>query len=115
MPHAALFVTSGGYGSVMQALTHRVPLLLAGKREGKEDICARMDYRGLGLNLGTERPTAAQIARGVERVLGTPAYRENVERLYDELSRYDPCSIIEERMVGDHAPHVTPSATRRAS
>lgn len=102
MPHAGLFITSGGYGSVMQALVSRVPLLLAGKREGKEDICARMDYRGLGLSLCTERPTAAQIARGVERVLGTPAYRENVERLYGELSSYDPCAIIERRIVAGH-------------
>jgi len=115
MPHAALFITSGGYGSVMQALTHGVPLLLAGKREGKEDICARMDYRGLGLNLRTERPTAAQIARGVEHVLGTPAYRENVERLQGELSSYDPCVLIERRIVASHSPRVTPSEARKAS
>jgi UDP:flavonoid glycosyltransferase YjiC (YdhE family) len=116
MPHAGLFITSGGYGSVMQALTHRVPLLLAGKREGKEDICARMDYRGLGLSLGTERPTAEQIARGVERVLGTPTYRENVERLYGELSSYDPCDIIERRIVAGHeASSTTSGAVARAS
>jgi UDP:flavonoid glycosyltransferase YjiC (YdhE family) len=103
MPHAGLFITSGGYGSVMQALTHKVPLLLAGKREGKEDICARMDYRGLGLDLGTERPKPAQIARGVERVLETPAYRENVERVHRELSSYDPCAIIERQIVANHS------------
>lgn len=101
MPRAKLFITSGGYGSVMQALINRVPLLLAGKREGKEDICARMDYRGLGLSLRTERPTAVQIVRGVERVLETPAYRTNVEKLYGELSSYDPCAIIERRIVAD--------------
>lgn len=111
MPHTDLFITNGGYGSVMQALINRVPLLLAGKREGKEDICARMDFRGLGLSLRTERPTAAQIARGVERVLDTPTYRENVERLHGELASYDPCAIIERRIVAGHGDsrHATAS------
>lgn len=115
MPHAGLFITSGGYGSVMQALTSRVPLLLAGEREGKNDICARLDYRGLGLSLRTERPSAAQIARGVKRVLDTPAYRENVERLCGELSSYDPCAIIERRIIAGHDGALSPDAHARAS
>ena len=72
MPHVSLFISNGGYGSVMQALVNGVPLLLAGKLEGKNDINARLDYRRLGVDLRTERPTPKQIRRGVERVLSGP-------------------------------------------
>ncbi len=101
MPHAALFVSNGGYGSVLQALVHGVPLLLAGKLEAKNDVNARLDYRGLGLDLRTERPSPKQIQRGVEKVLGDVKYRDNVARLSAELSNYDPFTIIEKRVIGD--------------
>jgi UDP:flavonoid glycosyltransferase YjiC (YdhE family) len=100
MPHASLFVCNGGYGSVMHALAHGVPLLVAGKLEAKNDINARLDYRGLALDLRTERPTPKQIARGVERVLGDRRYRENVARLRAELATYDPFAVIEREIVG---------------
>ena len=101
MPHVSLFISNGGYGSVMQALVNGVPLLLAGKLEGKNDINARLDYRRLGVDLRTERPTPKQIRRGVERVLSGGEYRENVKRLRDELAGYDPFSIIERSVVGE--------------
>jgi UDP:flavonoid glycosyltransferase YjiC (YdhE family) len=100
MPHVSLFISNGGYGSVMQALVNGVPLLLAGKLEGKNDINARLDYRRLGVDLRTERPTPKQIRRGVERVLSGSEYRENAKRLRDELASYDPFSIIEQSVVG---------------
>lgn len=100
MPHVSLFISNGGYGSVMQALVNGVPLLLAGKLEGKNDINARLDYRRLGVDLRTERPTPKQIRRGVERVLSGAEYRKNAKRLRDELAGYDPLSIIEQRVVG---------------
>jgi UDP:flavonoid glycosyltransferase YjiC (YdhE family) len=99
MPHAALFICNGGYGSVMQALSNGIPLLVAGKLEAKNDINARLHYRGLALDLRTERPTPTQIARGVARVFGEPYYRENVARLRAELSTYDPFAIIERELV----------------
>jgi UDP:flavonoid glycosyltransferase YjiC (YdhE family) len=41
-----VFVCNGGYGSVTLALRHGVPVLADGRREGKNDINARLDYRG---------------------------------------------------------------------
>jgi UDP:flavonoid glycosyltransferase YjiC (YdhE family) len=111
MPHAALFISNGGYGSVMHALVHGVPLLVAGKLEAKNDINARLDYRGLALDLRTDRPTAKQIERGVARVLGDPRYRENVARLRAELATYDPFAIIEREIVGASARVPTAAAS----
>jgi MGT family glycosyltransferase len=102
MDHADLFICNGGYGSVLHALVKGVPLLCAGKLEGKGDINARIDYCGLGLDLKTERPTPQQIAHGVARVLGDRHYAENVARVKTELLSYRPFEIIERRLVEDH-------------
>ena len=96
---ADLFVCNGGYGSVMQALLKGVPLLCAGKLEGKNDINARLDFRGLGLDLKTERPTARQIAAGVVRVLGDASYRANVDRVRVELEGYRPYEVFERHLL----------------
>jgi UDP:flavonoid glycosyltransferase YjiC (YdhE family) len=100
MPHATLFICNGGYGSVLQAIAHGVPLLVAGASEAKNDINARLDYCGLALDLRTERPTRRQILRGVERVLSERRYRENIARVRAELATYDAFAIIEREVVG---------------
>ena len=102
MPRADLFITNGGYGSVMQALINKVPLLLAGRLEGKNDVNARMDYRGLGIDLRSERPSAKRIAASVKKILSSPTYRDTVARLHDVLTSYDPFAIIERRVLDDY-------------
>ena len=56
LPHADVFITNGGYGSIMQAIMAEVPIVSAGKSEAKNDINARLAYRHLGYDLKTERP-----------------------------------------------------------
>jgi UDP:flavonoid glycosyltransferase YjiC (YdhE family) len=112
LEQADVFVCNGGYGSVLQALVKGVPLLSAGEREGKNDINARLEYAGVALNLKTERPSRAQIAAGVARVLGNPRYAEGARRIRDELLSYDPFAIFD-RILADHP--TTSAAGRRAS
>jgi UDP:flavonoid glycosyltransferase YjiC (YdhE family) len=104
MPHASLFISNGGYGSVMHAVIYGVPLLLAGKLEAKNDINARMAYRGLGIDLKTERPTPRQIAQGVARVFGNRSYAEAATRVRQELASYDTFEIIERAVTGSSRP-----------
>ena len=99
LPRADLFVCNGGYGSIMQALIAEVPILSAGKHEAKNDINARLAYRGLGLDLKTERPTPAQISAGVKRVLGDPSFRQNVTRVAAALRATQPLTTIEAAIV----------------
>jgi UDP:flavonoid glycosyltransferase YjiC (YdhE family) len=102
LEHADLFICNGGYGSIMQALVKGVPILSAGKLEGKSDINARLDWRGLGLDLQTERPTPKKIAAGVARVLGNSRILENVARVKAELESYRPFEIIEGILLEDY-------------
>ncbi|MEA2171626.1 MAG: hypothetical protein QOF76_4926 [Solirubrobacteraceae bacterium] len=94
LPHARLFICNGGYGSILLALANGVPVLSAGTREGKNDINARIDHFGVGIDLHTERPTAKRIARGARRILGDRRYADNVARLRREFEAYRPLDTI---------------------
>jgi MGT family glycosyltransferase len=93
-PRTRLFVCNGGYGSVMLALANGAPILSAGKREGKNDINARVDYFGVGVDLRSERPSPAKVAKGVARILADPGYAERARRLRDELRSYEPLDLV---------------------
>jgi UDP:flavonoid glycosyltransferase YjiC (YdhE family) len=96
LAHADVFVCNGGHGSVLLSLSNGVPVVGAGIREGKNDINARVEHFGVGLNLRTEKPTPPQVARAVERVLAQPTFRRRAQELRDELARYRPLEIIDE-------------------
>jgi UDP:flavonoid glycosyltransferase YjiC (YdhE family) len=98
---ADAFVCNGGFGSVMHALVHGVPMVVAGKLEGKNDINARLAYRGAAIDLGTERPSARQVGRAVARAIGNARYRQSVDRIRQELADHRPFEIIEERLLAD--------------
>ncbi len=93
-----VFVTNGGFGSVLAALSRGIPVVCAGKREGKNDINARVDYNGLGVDLRTERPSARKIAAAARRVIADPTITDNVARLKSELASYQPLTIIRRRI-----------------
>jgi UDP:flavonoid glycosyltransferase YjiC (YdhE family) len=95
LPRADVFVTSGGFGSTLAAISAGVPLVGAGVREGKNDLNVRMAHNGLGVDLRTERPKPAAIRSAVDRVLHDAAIRANVARVQAELASYDPYRTIE--------------------
>ena len=95
-PHTDAFISSGGFGSLLAAVRHGVPVIGAGKREGKNDINARVDHNGLGVDLRSERPKSAAIRRAVDKVLGDPSYAARVAEVRAELEAYTPHARIEE-------------------
>lgn len=104
--HTDVFISNGGYGSVMLALMHGVPVVGAGKREGKNDVNARIGDRGLGIDLRTEHPAPRRLARAVDRVLGDDRIRRNVAEIRDQLAACDPMDVI--------ASHLSTEPTVRA-
>ena len=107
-PHVDVFVTSGGFGSNLSAFLHGIPVVGAGKREGKNDINARVGYNKLGIDLRTERPRPTAIRRAVRTVLNDPTYATNVADLRAQLQGYDPTETIENAILHESAtsgPH----------
>jgi MGT family glycosyltransferase len=93
MPHADVYITNGGYGGVMLAIKHKLPLVVAGIHEGKNEINARVGYFELGINLRTETPTPGQLLAAVTNVLRNPKYYGNVESLSEEFSHYNAAEL----------------------
>ncbi|QDY89141.1 glycosyltransferase [Arthrobacter sp. UKPF54-2] len=88
-PGTDVFVTNGGFGGVLLALSHGVPLVTAGLNEGKNDVNARVEYAGVGVNLKTETPSAAAIRSAVDTVLGDPSWRARAQAMAEQFEADD--------------------------
>lgn len=99
-PDTDLFVCNGGNGSVLLALTHGLPLVLAGTREGKNDINARLAWHRLARDLRTERPKPAAIKRAAAAVLADHAMRNRVAQVAQRLATYDSVELVTHSILG---------------
>jgi MGT family glycosyltransferase len=96
LPDADLLVAIGGYGTVTQALSLGVPLVVAGMTEDKPEVSARVTWTGTGIYLPTDTPTEEQLRNAVETVLADPRYRECAREMAREYGSYDPSQKIPE-------------------
>jgi MGT family glycosyltransferase len=96
MPFANAYVTNGGYGGTLLSVQHHLPLVVAGVHEGKNEICARVGFFKLGINLKTETPSPMQIKKAVEKVMNDTLYAQNVKRLANEFACYNANTIFED-------------------
>ncbi len=113
MPNADVYVTNGGYGGTLLAISHGLPMVCAGIHEGKSEINARVGFFELGINLFTEYPKAAQLQGAVLKVLRDPLYQQNVRSLQREFARYPTPERAEEHILGLLAARRTVSKERR--
>ncbi len=99
LPRTDVLVTNGGFGGVQQAIAHGVPVVVAGASEDKPMVAAHVAYHGVGIDLGTQTPTAGQVAGAVREVLGEPSYREAAQLLSAAYAGHDPISTIESLII----------------
>ncbi|MDY7086201.1 MAG: glycosyltransferase [Actinomycetota bacterium] len=96
LPHAAVFVTNGGYGGVQTALRNGVPIVVGGATEDKPEVAARVQWSGCGIDLRTAAPDEAGIRTAVRAVLDEPCYAEAARRLGTQMASHDPLAHIAE-------------------
>lgn len=89
LPHVDVMITNGGYNGVQMALSHGVPLVAAGTTEDKPEVCARVAWSGVGVNLRTSRPGENQLRQAADEVLSNPRYRQRAADLAEEFRRHD--------------------------
>jgi len=89
LPRTSVMVTNGGYGGVQIALSHGVPLVVAGTTEDKPEVAARVAWSGAGINLKTSTPTAEMVRNAVRKTLAEPSFRFHARRLSAEYAQYD--------------------------
>ncbi|HNL66821.1 MAG TPA: glycosyltransferase, partial [Ferruginibacter sp.] len=94
MPYAHVYITNGGYGGVMLGIENKLPMIVAGLHEGKNEICARVGYFKLGINLKTEKPRPEDLRAAAEEIFTNNEYRINVAMMCSEFSSYDTYNLF---------------------
>ncbi|WP_339380979.1 nucleotide disphospho-sugar-binding domain-containing protein [Brasilonema sp. UFV-L1] len=89
LPYVDVMVTNGGFNGVQIALANGVPMVTAGQTEEKPEICARVQWAGVGIDLKTSTPTPKQIREAVMKIVSSSHYRQRAENFKTEMSRYD--------------------------
>ena len=87
-------------GGTLLAIDHALPMVAAGINEGKNEICARIGYFKLGINLNTEKPSAEKIKTAVDEIVSNPVYKKKSEKLRDEFRTYDSNKLSAELILG---------------
>lgn len=89
LPRTSVMLTNGGYGGVQAALSHGVPVIVAGRTEDKAEVAARVAWSGAGLDLKTSTPSPRAIRLAVRRVLNEPKFRNRAQMLARDYARHD--------------------------
>jgi MGT family glycosyltransferase len=93
LPYVDVMITNGGFNGVQMALAHGVPIIGAGKSEDKPEICARIEWLGVGIDLKTDKPTPEKIRAAVGKILADRSYQHRAQDLQRTISEYDAPSI----------------------
>jgi MGT family glycosyltransferase len=89
LPHVDVMVTNGGYNGVQLALSHGVPLVVAGATEDKLEVNARIRWTGAGIDLETSAPDPDAIRGAVEAVLRDERFRKMALQLSREFAGHN--------------------------
>jgi len=95
LPLTDVFVTNGGFGGVQHALSHGVPIVVAGDTEDKPEVAARVAWSGVGVNLRTGRPSVTSLRAAVDALLGDPRYAQNTRSMQEAIATYATIDLIE--------------------
>ncbi|GAA1054309.1 nucleotide disphospho-sugar-binding domain-containing protein [Dietzia natronolimnaea] len=95
LPRTSIMVTNGGFGGVMTALRHGVPLVVAPGGEDKPEVAARVGHFRVGINLRTRRPSPQDLRDAVDAVLSDTTFADSASAMRDAIATYDPFAVID--------------------
>lgn len=107
MPHVDVLVTNGGYGTVQLALSHGVPIVVAGATEDKPENAARVAWSGTGIRIRDQSPAPERLREAVTTLLDDPSYAERAAAISAEMRQYDAprlCADLLEQLAAAGAP-----------
>ncbi len=86
-PRCDLVVNHGGSGTVMAALGHGLPMVIVPISADQPDNARRCEQLGVAKVILPENRTPGAIRDAVRTVLQDPSFRQNAERLREEMER----------------------------
>jgi zeaxanthin glucosyltransferase len=85
LPRLDAVVCHAGLGTVTEALTHGVPLVVAPVAPEQLIVAQQVTAAGAGIEISFAEATPAQLAAAVAAVLSEPSYRANARRVGESL------------------------------
>jgi len=89
LPHVDVMITNGGYGGTQYALAHGIPLVAAGRTQEKPEVCARIAWAGVGIDLKTKSPKPSQVREAVKTILAEPSYKKRAQAIQRDYAQHD--------------------------
>ncbi|MEO7261320.1 MAG: glycosyltransferase [Jatrophihabitantaceae bacterium] len=86
LPELDAVVCHGGMGTVTEALTHGVPLVVAPIRHDQPAVAAQVARAGAGIAVSFSSASAAELGSAVTAVLTEPAYRAAAHRVAESFT-----------------------------
>jgi MGT family glycosyltransferase len=86
LERAALFISHGGHGSVMRALSNGVPLVCVPFGRDQRDVALRAERTGAAVVLRSRLLSARRLSRAMQRVLNEPSYQADADRMARRLA-----------------------------
>lgn len=71
-------------------------MVIAGESQDKANNGALVQWSGVGINLGTRRPSVKRIGEAVKSILEDSAYKEKATSLSKNFARYDVAEVFHE-------------------
>jgi MGT family glycosyltransferase len=88
LPHLDVMITTGGSATVQTTLRAGVPLIIVPTDWDKPDIARRVVETGAGIQLPPDKCTPQNLRAAVEKILCTPSFRQNAQRMAIAFARY---------------------------
>ncbi|TVX91707.1 macrolide family glycosyltransferase [Paenibacillus agilis] len=85
LQHAKLFISHGGMNSTMEAMLHRVPLVVIPQMQEQERTANRVATLGLGYYLKPEGVTVEKLREAVQTVAGHECMLERVKQMSQHI------------------------------
>ena len=75
-----------------------ITLVAPGQSEDKSEVCARIEWTGVGINLKTGKPTHQQIRSAVRELLASNRYKTHAKELQFAIRQYDVPILVVTRL-----------------
>ena len=105
LPHCDVVLCSAGAGTVLGALAHAIPLVVAPVATDQYEMAAQIEHAGAGRACSTQPLSPAAVRESFQEVSANPAYSAAAARLREQiLSMPTPAELVrrlDELLVGD--------------
>lgn len=110
LPHCDLLVTQGGSGTMMDALSHGLPMVMVPIGADQPENCQRCAELGVARVLGRGERTAQAIRGAVREILRNPQYTRNAQQIQQAIEAQptlDFAVSLLERLAVGHQPLIS--------